>query len=116
MFTETPRKYTSYLLLILTRNKLIYKLALNSTPANPHTPKSVLTSTGALAAYSHYGTGRVPSEKRIVYEETTCDDIWWGKINFPLPESTFDFLVESATDYLNNCPNLFVIDGFGGWH
>lgn len=91
-------------------------MALNTTPSEPNTKKTLLTSSGALAAYSYYGTGRVPSEKRVVYEETTCDNIWWGKINFPLPESTFSLLKETAADYISTRENLFVIDGYGGWH
>ena len=89
---------------------------MNTIPANPYTKRTVITSTGALAAFSHYGTGRVPSEKRVVYEGTTCDNIWWGKINFPLPEDSFDHLRETAIDYINNRPNVFVIDGYGGYH
>ena len=76
---------------------------MNTVPANPHTRRSLLTSTGALAAFSHHGTGRVPKAKRIVDEETTRDKIWWGDINIPLKESSFDFLKETAVDYINNC-------------
>jgi len=65
-------------------------LALNSVPANPHTKRTVIASNGALTAFSHFGTGRVPSAKRIVDEETTRDQIWWGKINMPLSEDSFD--------------------------
>jgi len=64
----------------------IYKRAITTTPSNPHTKPSLITSTGALAAYSHHGTGRVPAAKRIVREETTEDDIWWGDINMELSE------------------------------
>ena len=62
---------------------------MSTTPAEPNTRKTVLTSSGALAAFSYFGTGRVPSEKRIVDEETTRDNIWWGRINMPLPEDSF---------------------------
>ena len=87
---------TTLSLLTLSSNKTIYEHALNTIPNNPNTMRTQLTSTGAIAAYSYYGTGRIPSAKRVVYEDTTCDNIWWGKINFPVPESSFDFMLENA--------------------
>ncbi len=93
----------------------IYKLALTTIPANPHTKQSVITSTGALAAYSHFGTGRVPAAKRIVKEKTTEKDIWWGDINIPFSEKSFLIQRDTAINYLNNARHLYIIDGYGGW-
>ena len=41
---------------------------------------AVLSSSGALINYSGKKTGRSPKDKRIVYEETSKDDIWVGTI------------------------------------
>jgi len=77
---------------------------------------TTITSTGALAAYSGGKTGRSPSDKRIVVEDTTEKDIWWGSVNIKLSEHTFMINRERAIDYLNTRPRVFVIDAFAGWH
>ena len=40
---------------------------------------SFITSTGALATLSGAKTGRAPRDKRVVKDETTEDELWWGK-------------------------------------
>lgn len=40
---------------------------------------SFIASTGALATLSGAKTGRSPKDKRVVKEETSKDDLWWGK-------------------------------------
>lgn len=40
---------------------------------------SFITSSGALATLSGAKTGRSPRDKRVVRDETTEDDLWWGK-------------------------------------
>lgn len=50
---------------------------------------SAITNTGALLCKSGEKTGRSPLDKRIVYEENTKDDIWWGPINIKISEQVF---------------------------
>lgn len=45
---------------------------------------SAITSTGALSAYSGAKTGRSPSDKRVVEEDGSKDNIWWGPVNKPM--------------------------------
>jgi len=45
---------------------------------------SAITSSGALSAYSGAKTGRSPSDKRIVDEESSKKDVWWGPVNKPM--------------------------------
>ena len=45
---------------------------------------SAITSTGALTAYSGAKTGRSPLDKRIVKEEGSEKDVWWGPVNKPM--------------------------------
>ncbi|KAL9057694.1 MAG: hypothetical protein Q9162_002168 [Coniocarpon cinnabarinum] len=45
---------------------------------------SAITSSGALSAYSGAKTGRSPSDKRIVKEEHSSQDVWWGPVNKPM--------------------------------
>lgn len=76
---------------------------------------TAISSTGALMAFSGEKTGRSPSDKRIVEEADSKDDVWWGDINMPVDEHTFMINRERAIDYLNTRKRLFVIDGFAGW-
>ena len=49
---------------------------------------AIISSTGALINFSGKKTGRSPKDKRIVYEETSKDDIWWGSVNIKMDERT----------------------------
>ena len=76
---------------------------------------AVIASSGALINFSGKKTGRSPKDKRIVYEETSKDDIWWGPVNIKLDEHTFEINRERAIDYLNTRDDIYVFDGFAGW-
>jgi phosphoenolpyruvate carboxykinase (ATP) len=45
---------------------------------------AVISSSGALINFSGKKTGRSPKDKRIVYEETSKDHIWWGPVNIKM--------------------------------
>ena len=45
---------------------------------------SAITSSGALTAYSGSKTGRSPLDKRVVKEESSEKDVWWGPVNKPM--------------------------------
>jgi ATP-dependent phosphoenolpyruvate carboxykinase len=45
---------------------------------------SAITASGALSAYSGAKTGRSPSDKRIVEEASSKDNVWWGPVNKPM--------------------------------
>ncbi len=45
---------------------------------------AVISSSGALINFSGKKTGRSPKDKRIVFEETSKDDIWWGSVNIKM--------------------------------
>jgi len=74
-----------------------------------------LAGTGALIAYSGAKTGRSPTDKRIVEEPTTRDDVWWGSVNIPISPEGFEINKETAIDYLRTRPQVFCIDGYAGW-
>ncbi|EAU91574.2 phosphoenolpyruvate carboxykinase [Coprinopsis cinerea okayama7 len=76
---------------------------------------AIISSSGALINFSGKKTGRSPKDKRIVYEETSKDDIWWGSVNIKLDEHTFEINRERAIDYLNTRENVYVFDGYAGW-
>lgn len=60
-------------------------------------------------------TGRCPQDKRIVDESSSRDNVWWGKINIPMPEAAYQIIRERALDYLNIQEQLYVVDAFAGW-
>ena len=80
-----------------------------------HERGTAIAASGALIALSGAKTGRSPTDKRIVREASTADDVWWGDINMALDERTFRINRERAIDYLNTREFLYCIDGFAGW-
>jgi phosphoenolpyruvate carboxykinase (ATP) len=80
-----------------------------------HEPGTTISDTGALIAYSGVKTGRSPKDKRIVRNPASEEDVWWGPVNFALPEQAFMVNRERAIDYLNTRSRLYCIDGFAGW-
>lgn len=45
---------------------------------------AVISSNGALINFSGKKTGRSPKDKRIVFEDGSKDDIWWGPVNIKM--------------------------------
>ncbi|KAI7873820.1 phosphoenolpyruvate carboxykinase [ATP] [Lichtheimia hyalospora FSU 10163] len=80
-----------------------------------HEVGTVISSAGALCSYSGKKTGRSPKDKRIVEEDDSGKDIWWGPVNTKMSERVFLINRERAIDYLNTHPRLYVFDGFAGW-
>lgn len=54
---------------------------------------AIISSSGALINFSGKKTGRSPKDKRIVFEETSKDDIWWGSVNIKMDERKSPFLL-----------------------
>lgn len=80
-----------------------------------HEPGTSIADSGALIAYSGDKTGRSPKDKRVVKSPATENDIWWGPINIPIEEKTFNINQQRAKDYLNTRDRLYVVDAFAGW-
>ncbi|XP_048616878.1 phosphoenolpyruvate carboxykinase (ATP) 2-like isoform X1 [Brassica napus] len=78
---------------------------------------SFVTSTGALATLSGAKTGRSPKDKRVVKDETTASELWWGKgsPNIEMDEQSFLVNRERAVDYLNSLDKVFVNDQYLNW-
>jgi phosphoenolpyruvate carboxykinase (ATP) len=74
-----------------------------------------IAENGALVAYSGAKTGRSPKDKRVVEHPDSKNDIWWGPVNIPCDERTFDINRQRALDYLNTRERLYCFDGFAGW-
>lgn len=78
-------------------------------------PAYVIASSQAMIARSGVKTGRSPNDKRLVEEADTKDDIWWGKVNRPIREDSFERLKTDALAFLNSKDELYIIDGYAGW-
>ncbi|OLL26752.1 Phosphoenolpyruvate carboxykinase [ATP] [Neolecta irregularis DAH-3] len=76
---------------------------------------SAITNTGALNTSSGAKTGRSPKDKRIVDEETSSKDIWWGVVNQKMSPNVWLINRERAIDYLNTRSRIYVFDGYAGW-
>ena len=76
---------------------------------------AVISDKGALVLLSGEKTGRSPHDKRIVQNEATQDDVWWGDINIPMDAATFRINRQRAIDYFNTRTRIYVVDGFAGW-
>ena len=78
-------------------------------------PTAAIMSSGAVRVGSGEKKGRSPADKRVVRNPESEDDIWWGNINIPLDEETFQVNRERAVDFLNTRDCLYVVDGYAGW-
>jgi len=76
---------------------------------------TAIASSGALIADSGEKTGRSPADKRIVDQESSHEDVWWGPINMPICEKGWSVNKETALNYLGSQNKLFVIDAYAGW-
>lgn len=76
---------------------------------------TIISSTGALTAFSGSKTGRSPRDKRIVDEPSSSDNIWWGPVNKKVTENVWNISKERAQDFFRFTDQLFVIDAFAGW-
>jgi phosphoenolpyruvate carboxykinase (ATP) len=92
----------------------------NVTPAQMYeetvrTADAELVASGAVAAMSGKKTGRSPKDKRVVQQDPSQQDVWWGNVNIPLDEATFLINQQRAVDYLNTRDSIYVVDGYAGW-
>ncbi|MDD2676273.1 MAG: phosphoenolpyruvate carboxykinase (ATP) [Methylacidiphilaceae bacterium] len=58
-------------------------------------------------------TGRLPKDKFLVQEPSSQEAIWWGPVNQPLSEESFEQLRRRLLAYLQG-KDLFVQDCYGG--
>src|SRR6516162_8415894 len=78
-------------------------------------PNCAIADLGALIAYSGAKTGRSPKDKRVVKNAASEKDVWWGPVNVPIDDATFQINLERAKDYLNTKTKLYCTDAFAGW-
>jgi phosphoenolpyruvate carboxykinase (ATP) len=72
-----------------------------------------LTSRGALVVVTAPHTGRSPNDKFVVREPESQGRIWWDR-NPPLDGAAFERLFAAVRAHLDQQPEVFVQDLFGG--
>ena len=76
----------------------------------------VLSDKGALVAYSGYKTGRSAKDKRFVLNNELEKLIWIKNApNSVISLEDYNLNKSLALGYLNQCQELYVFDGYGGW-
>ncbi len=80
-----------------------------------HGERTMIAENGALVAYSGEKTGRSPRDKRVVRNAASEKDIWWGPVNVPFEEASFQKNLEIALAFLNSRERIYCVDGFVGW-
>ncbi|HZT91423.1 MAG TPA: phosphoenolpyruvate carboxykinase (ATP) [Gaiellaceae bacterium] len=73
-----------------------------------------LAEGGPLVVDTGRFTGRSPKDKFLVEEPGSRDRIWWGEVNQPISEESFDGLREKVTSQLANAEALYVVDAWAG--
>jgi phosphoenolpyruvate carboxykinase (ATP) len=76
--------------------------------------EGVLAEGGPLVVDTGAHTGRSPKDKFVVREPGSEERIWWGDVNQPLSEESFDGLREKVVSHLEQSNELYVVDAFAG--
>jgi phosphoenolpyruvate carboxykinase (ATP) len=75
--------------------------------------EGVIVHDGPIAVRTGHHTGRSPSDKFIVDEPPSRDEIWWGPINHPMSVEKFERLHQRQLAYLQN-KDVFVQNCYAG--
>ncbi len=75
--------------------------------------EGLIAHRGPYVVRTGHHTGRSPKDKFIVKEESTQDNIWWGKENQPFDQSRFESLYSRIMAYLQG-KQLYVQDCYAG--
>jgi phosphoenolpyruvate carboxykinase (ATP) len=72
-----------------------------------------ITQQGPLVVYTGKHTARAASDKFIVHESTTENNVWWGQYNRPFNPNQFNELLNRLQGYLQS-RDVFVQDCYAG--
>lgn len=75
---------------------------------------SFITATGALATLSGAKTGRSPRDKRVVKDDLTENELWWGKWVLSLNSYQLCGIIFAAYKSLSR--SIFVMFSLSLWH
>ena len=72
-----------------------------------------LSDKGALVVPTGKFTGRSPQDRFIVEDSVTKEKVWWGNINKPISEESFDRIFNKIIGYLEE-KKVFIRDMYAG--
>jgi phosphoenolpyruvate carboxykinase (ATP) len=72
-----------------------------------------LAEGGALVVDTGRHTGRSPKDRFLVREPESEERIWWGAVNHPIEEESFESLRDKVVARLEEC-DIYVVDAFAG--
>lgn len=75
--------------------------------------EGLLAHLGPIVVRTGNYTGRTPRDKFIVKEESSQENVWWGKENKPFTEDKFNSLFNRLTAYLQS-KDIFIQDCYAG--
>src|SRR4051794_7124545 len=75
--------------------------------------EGVLAEGGPLVVDTGRFTGRSPKDKFVVREPSSEERIWWGSVNQPLEEESFEKLRAKVVAHLES-GSIYVVDAFAG--
>ena len=75
--------------------------------------EGLIGAGGAFVARTGPFTGRTPRDKYIAEEASSKSDIWWGDVNRPIDEATFESMYRRLLAYYQG-REVFVQDMYGG--
>ncbi len=74
--------------------------------------EGIVSAHGSLVVRTGKHTGRSPRDKFVVREPSSADKVWWGEINQPLDEASYDRLRSRLMAHLADRPvysqNLYI--------
>ena len=75
--------------------------------------EGVLSADGPLIVHTGEYTGRSPKDKYVVCDEMTEADVWWGSVNRPISQATYDSVKARMMAHIAE-RDIFVFDGYAG--
>ncbi|MFQ4141449.1 phosphoenolpyruvate carboxykinase [Chlorogloeopsis sp. ULAP02] len=75
--------------------------------------EGVMAAEGPFVVRTGQHTGRSPNDKFIVRESSSANEIWWGKVNYPISEHRFEALHARMLAYMQG-RDLFIQDYYAG--
>ncbi len=50
------------------------------------------------------------NDQSTIAQASIENDVWWGGVNIPMTEPSFEKVRQRAVDYLDQCPHFYVLD------
>ena len=94
----------------ISKSKINYNLSVSDlTKISVSRNLGQLTNDGVLSVNTGKFTGRSPKDRYIVKDNITENKVWWGDINIPIDQTSFENLYNKITKHLSN-KELYVRD------